>query len=1018
MSIQYTIAQISAIELLSAIEARNENDWISYDAEEPSRACRVKWTKQDDCPMFYQALQLIGDDIRNVRHKEDVLSQFFVYIDFSGIFDRKPVGRIAELQRKAQWLFRPGGIEINLNQRFHRYIAFERSASMSRNSKLCFVRSEIYEQLKERMMLGMTIGKCQLSKLYAYNGLMFTGGLRLDRMEPLHERRIIVIDNPKTIIPNVKTITVEDDGSDHAVRVYSRVEKTMDIEITEFDGEGLVSPRLGRLLAPMSYQAHRHHSFQIRLPYIKGVVHEVDFSALLRELEVHMIQDIWGNWHTAEDVDLILTKSMFKGFGWMTENGISWAEYLRRCRDYGHALYVSGMDAIEPQEMTELNYQFLNTAAITEEEFRPADIPAEWYMIGSVQDRQWLTKATEEAYFQFTADLSAQRDYFLSKLDAPELEITDRQRYRAQLIGKNLWFLLEPIYQKELRDKAEHILNKYRNANLLAAGDNRYLSDDLMRLMAVIAQPVSAYAYRVLMSEAMEGAVFYAPEPAYPSNDMYTLLRNPHIARNEEAIARPFVPGKLREKYLGHLHYVVMVDSRSLIPERLGGADYDGDMIKTISDPLMNRSVARNYGDNYENEGNLPLLKIPSAEPILADAQDWQARFETVKATFSSRIGQISNAALRRSIIAYDENSTAEEREQCRLETETLAILTGLEIDSAKSGIKPDLSQYLDGNRGRKSLFLRYKTISQKADARRWYEPAQRQRLDIFFDSVDWDHISSNLEKLPYYAKCLKETSVLTMPPFSDKDLFTFAADPDWKEKLDPALLERVAQVISDYEEAQRRCRMLRIEPENMTRKNDVQRILFGRNQEEWYTVEELYHSFDNMLPEEIRKIRHMLTEGNWMYAKPEERWDYLDDLPTSTARYWKLFMDFRCGGYRMLPDIISDFDDMYSHSESRQRILQRKDDSADLQQMMLGMEQGGDYSSILVLRCREIFSSAYVGGWIRDDDVVKCAVALGKRQFALEVYPAVVLDLAVDHNQEKRKKKRKWRWPWDAERD
>ena len=154
------------------------------------------------------------------------------------------------------------------------------------------------------------------------------------------------------------------------------------------------------------------------------------------------------------------------------------------------------------------------------------------------------------------------------------------------------------------------------------------------------------------------------------------------------------------------------------------------------------------------------------------------------------------------------------------------------------------------------------------------------------------------------------------------------------------------------------------------------------------------------------------------MYAKPEERWDYLDDLPTSTARYWKLFMDFRCGGYRMLPDIISDFDDMYSHSESRQRILQRKGDSADLQQMMLGMEQGGDYSSILVLRCREIFSSAYVGGWIRDDDVVKCAVALGKRQFALEVYPAVVLDLAVDHNQEKRKKKRKWRWPWDAERD
>ena len=105
-----------------------------------------------------------------------------------------------------------------------------------------------------------------------------------------------------------------------------------------------------------------------------------------------------------------------------------------------------------------------------------------------------------------------------------------------------------------------------------------------------------------------------------------------------------------------------MMDSRSLIPERLGGADYDGDMIKTISDPLLNRCVARNYGENYENAGNLPLLKIPVAETILADAQNRKARFETVKATFSSRVGQISNAALRRSIIAYDENSSAEER--------------------------------------------------------------------------------------------------------------------------------------------------------------------------------------------------------------------------------------------------------------------------------------------------------------------------------------------------------------------
>ena len=1019
MAFRYTIPEINAITLLSSVEEKDGKFEIFYDAAEPSREYLVKWTQQDDCPMFHQAMRLIKGDDRLGYADREALSEVFVYIDFSGIFDRRPVGKVAELQRKAEWMFRPEGIRLCLRVQTHRYVAFERSASMSRNSKLCFVREDLYEPLKERMMLGMTIGQCQLSKLYAYNGLLFTGGYRIDSRGLLYDKRIIVIDNPKSVIPNVKTITVEDDGSDAPIREYHRVEKEMDIEITEFDGEGLVSPGLARHLDPMSDKGHFRHSFQIRLPYIKGVVHEVDFRSLFFSLGVHMIVDMWGNWHSIEDVDMILTKSMFKGFGWMTENGLSWTEYLRRCLKYDHALYISGMDSVEPQDMTELNYQFLNTAAISEEEFRPSALPMDWNLSSQARNTNWLTKATEQAYYDFRANLGPQRDYFIAKLDDPELDITDRQRYRAELIKKNFWFIFEPIYQKELQDKAEHILNKYRNANLLVAGDNRYLSDDLMRLLAVIAQPVSEYAYNVLMAETMSGAVFYAPKPAYELNDMYTLLRNPHIARNEEVIAKPFPAGALRQQYLGHLHYVVMVDSRSLIPERLGGADYDGDMIKTISDPLMNRCVARNYGDNYENEGNLPLLKILAAEPILADAQDWKARFETVRATFSSRVGQISNAALRRSIIAYDENTSAEEKQQCRQETEVLAILTGLEIDSAKSGVKPDLSRYLDGNRGRKSLFLRYKTIHQKSDSRKWYQPTKKERMDTFFSSVDWENVSSNLEKLPYYAKCLEdECDALTAIPARDEYLFAFAADPQWKEKLDPALMNRMEQLISAYEEAQRRCRNLRIEPDRMTRKNDILRILFARNQEHDYTVDELYHCLDHESPDTIRKLRHQLTGGGWQFSKPEDRWDYFDHMPMASIQYWDLFCDFRCGGYRLLPDIICDYDDLYSSQEHRKRLMERKGDSEDLRWLMHGIDKEGNYKEVLIRRCQRILHPITGEYYIPFDEAVKCAIALGKRQFALEVLPGTVLDLAVSTHKEERSRKRKWRWHWDAERD
>ena len=109
----------------------------------------------------------------------------------------------------------------------------------------------------------------------------------------------------------------------------------------------------------------------------------------------------------------------------------------------------------------------------------------------------------------------------------------------------------------------------------------------------------------------------------------------------------------------------------------------------------MNRCVKRNYDyDAYQqlsNNANLPLLKIPTLSAPKADANDWRARFQTVENTFAARIGQICNAALDRSVIAYSEAIAPEERKRYRRELETLAILSGLEIDAAKTGVRPNL---------------------------------------------------------------------------------------------------------------------------------------------------------------------------------------------------------------------------------------------------------------------------------------------------------------------------------------
>lgn len=994
---KYSIPGIHARSILSTARKIEDGFHFSFDASDPSKEHLVTYTQQADCPIFYQAMLALGKR-PTATNPSNALQEVFVFIDFSGIFDRPSTGRTAEMQEMAEHLFRPEGIVLNFGGADHRYIAFERSASMSRQSRMCFVREDVYLPLRERMMLGMTIGKCQLAKLYAYNGLLFTDGRRFDSPSLLSDSHIVVIDNPKTIIKNARIITVEDDGTGEAMRKYHRVEKDADVEITEFDGEGLISSELAKKMDDT--EDHLHHSFQIRLPYIKGVVHEVDYKKLFRSMRLRYITDIWGKQHNIQEVDMILTRSMFKGFGWMTENGLTWAAYLERCRKYDHALYISGMDKIQEQDTTELNYQFLNTLDISNDAFRPGDLPLGWNRKPDTDNRQWVTKTMESAYYALVGDPVSQQKYFLKNIDA----IADRRRRaRAEIVRKNPLFLNEPIYSKELSSKAESLLADYSAGHLLVSGDNRYLSDDLMRLLAFIVK-TSGGNITALEKECLSGNTIYAPQPGYPVCNAYTLLRSPHIARNEEAAVVPLAKvGKIRSRYLSHLHYVVMVDSRSLIPERLGGADFDGDMVKTIADPLLNQCI--------QKHNSLPVLKIPTAQPILADANDWYARFQTVKSTFSSRVGQISNAALRRGIIAYDEKADEEIRNAAREDTETLAILTGLEIDSAKSGIKPDLSEYLHSSGRQSSLFLRYKSITEDDKKRSWYEPTKNKRLQQYFSDTDWAAVGSNLEKLPYYAYSLgQETRKVEFTPVPDKALFSFASELNWKNTLNPEIMGRMASLIADYEEAQRRVRFLRHSPEAMKRRSDIDRILFARGQENEYSTDTLYALFDLETPDRIHHARLQLTQQQWHLMPPEARKDFLFELfPTgSIDAYADIFCDFRCGGYRILGDILCDLDELHQNRQIQKHYLAKKGDSETLQFLLAGISDYGDYKAELVKRCIAVLQPSTARDRFDFEEAVKCTVVLDKRNFVMEVLPASALPLVLDKSTPEPQKKRK----------
>lgn len=1031
MSVKYKIYELSARALISHAEEQGGVYRVQLDRAATEK-CFVSGAahEQEDNALFYQimcALHGDGFEAPNGDRLVSNLSDVIFYMNFEHIFDRNGQQKKYGLrQQKAKDLFRPEGIVLDFGSGAQRYLAFERSASMSRHAQLSFLRADLYEAVRRRIMMDIHIGECQLSKLYAYNGLMLSGGVRVDGIGIEKPGRVIVIDNEKCIVPQVEIVTVADDGTQCSTRKYHRVECCEDIEVLCFDGEGLISMEYAKTVDHAYCGDTLHTSFQIRLPYVKGMLHQVDFKEFLSCAGTTTVTDIWGAAHDIADVDIILTKSMFKGYGWLTDDGKSWADYWDAFRRYRHALYITGVSKEKPTATTELNYQFFNTLTLDDCDFRPDEVPEIWEHNRAEYSYPWLTKKTELAYYQLCADEQFRLNYFLNvpelthedneESDEPQSRRREKERalLMARLLKKNPRLIAEPVFTKELDTKAEAVLRQYSIGHLTVDGDNRYLSADLLELLLSLVNPLEIRTaearvfYLRALTRTLRNDECYAPGSVYLHEEVCTILRNPHIAKNEEVSALlPAEKDALREHYLGHLTDVVMVSARGLSAERLGGADFDGDMVKTITDPIVCHCVGLNSVRASLNGETVysyspPLLHIPAAKPRMRDANDWLARFEVVSSTFASRVGQICNAALDRSVIAYNENIPAKERERCRQETETLAILTGLEIDSAKSGVRPDLGEYLGRGKVPRTPFLQYKAlVEEREEKRAWYEQSRHQKIEAFFKKTDWTQTDSYLERLPHMARQLKKhTPKIMSKPAADSELFAFAQDAHWKDELDTDTLAAVAALLRDYEACLSRIRACRAPVMAKHRESDLNRILYARGQENEVDTDELYALFQTLPPERVSALRQAISEKQWAFmTEPERDAFLLEWLPeTDFADRYDLFSDFRSSGFKLLGDLVCDIDD--ENAAHERKALHRETDSAAFNSMMNAYTEktfSGHDCEAVAEACR-IQLDRIVGPVL----AVQYVTALGKRKLLFELLPDAIEETLLEVRHDK----------------
>lgn len=779
----------------------------------------------EDSALMYQLRALTGTGVD--------LSKTLLYLDFQGVFgggrpDATPKKeQLSELSddQKLRILFRDGMTIIFEDGIERSFVPFDKSASMARQSRMTFVDRELKEEMDRRLMLDIPHSaiRTNLSKLYAYRGLYLTAARRmeLDDTFAMNAETVIVIDDKDVLIPDqlVQTATASPEQPD--VWALSAPQRRA-VRINAFDGEGLIcreyAKKLNRQLRQRYGFTRKASSFQIRMPFAKGVLHEVDFHGFAKELTLSddlTVTDIFGQKRSLKKAKLILTKSMFKCFKWLAayvSDADPMAYYFEKFRKYDHSLYIGNTDTnLSDTGRVKLNYQFLNTLKLSGEDF------------------ETLLAQQGNALQQARNDFGKLRELLLPQGDAQGEDApldTDAPAW-ALALAKNRAFLNDPKIVGMLGGIENSMLKDCGLGRVDVEGASRFISRDLLALLIHLlecCEETDAAALAEVKKQCLRPDKFYLPTPAIrlDPRKFYGLLRNPHLSRNEQTALKPYVPKKdgenLYTKYLSHLRGVVMVAYKSLVPMALSGCDFDGDLVKLVSDPLIVQAILDGvYGGNGSHR-QLPILDIPaigSRDTVAPASVD----YETVQNTFSNHIGYISNLAIK---FGKKEYSKGADREKFAGKCAECTILTGLEIDAAKTGRHPDLAPMEALEEDGDDYFLELKDKIARLSLKRGliFEQVNKpegNEILVSYKNANQPYMrvreiapheeAANLDRLPYqFVKLLREKQerkTVKTPP-ENRLFFRFQEEEGWEEGLEQEKLQQLSGIIGSYQRLQR----------------------------------------------------------------------------------------------------------------------------------------------------------------------------------------------------------------------
>lgn len=474
--------------------------------------------------------------IRLITKDNSILNKYVVFVDTRGCQTRLELLKTLVVD----------GFYIG-NRRF---VLQERQPSMTRQGILSFVDEEISKELDERITMGIKLDKTVLAKYVGYRGLMFSSCHCLENFFP---KMIVVPDYFTTIKDqNIKYVYdehleyVDKNGTKRDWKQKGIKQGIRDVKINAFDGAGIIHPYIAKQIKDIIQAKEEMTSIQIRGPYIKGLLHSIDYTKFYKEHGITHIKDIWGVEHSIEEPMIILSPQMWKCSKYFKRNNdyTDWEEYLNQFKKYNHCLGVAKWNFQREQEpiYTRANYQILQDLDLSYNDFRSlADYTIDWVDKICNDDIRYTY-----CFLGLLWDLHNPRtDYVKAILKNPEM-----------------------MKEKGVRDYVVDNIRKYideqKCGKIYIKSTFKFLVPDLIAMMEHIGG--------MEVNGCLQQDEFYQNDINGPIVGKRLIERNPHICKSEHTILNGVVSEQI-QKWCGHLQNVLMVNIKSITPQRLNGAD-------------------------------------------------------------------------------------------------------------------------------------------------------------------------------------------------------------------------------------------------------------------------------------------------------------------------------------------------------------------------------------------------------------------------------------------------------------